>query len=127
MVFGVGVRIIQENLNEEMIVISDLYVKTDSDEENIPTEKEDKDSDDGNVSAKIDEEIKNLLEKSTDGYFCKVCGKTGRMRFHLHRHIETHLDGYSHPCNQCKAVMPTRNARVQHIRLKHKNRNRNKY
>ena len=76
---------------------------------------------DRNISAKINQEIKNLLEKSTDGYICKVCGKPGRMRQTITRHIETHLEGYSHPCNQCKDVMPTRNARRQHIRNKHTN------
>ena len=105
---------------------------SDSDEENIqpgnkeklttlknnqlPFEEED-------ISAKINEEIKNQLEKSAKGYICKVCGKTGRMRTTLIRHIETHLEGYSHPCTQCKAVMPTRNAQKQHIRTKHKNKN----
>ena len=82
----------------------------------LPFEEED-------ISAKINEEIKNQLEKSAKGYICKVCGKTGRMRTTLIRHIETHLEGYSHPCTQCKAVMPTRNAQKQHIRTKHKNKN----
>ena len=102
---------------------------SDSNEENIQTENNqprlgEEDWSDGNISAKIDEEIKNLLEKSAEGYNCKVCGKTGRLRLAITRHIETHLEGFCHPCNQCKAVMPTRNARVQHIRLKHKNKNK---
>ena len=101
---------------------------TDSDEENIQTEKEDvqmtSQNEEEDCDGNIDEEIKNLSEKSAEGYICKVCGKTGRTRFHLHRDIESHLAGFSHPCNQCKAVMPTRNARVQHIRVKQRNRNK---
>ena len=100
---------------------------SDSDEENIqkettsePSQVEEEESV-GNISAKINAEIKNLLGKSAGGYICKVCGKTGRLRPTLTRHIETHLEGFSHPCSQCKAVMPTRNARDQHVRKKHRN------
>ena len=71
------------------------------------------------IDEKIDEEIDNLLEKTSDGYRCKACGKRSKNQHDLRRHIESHLKGYSHPCNECDAVMPTRNARIVHMKKKH--------
>ena len=67
--------------------------------------------------------IDSLAEKVDDGDFkwkCKVCGKLVKAKRDMGRHIETHLEGVSHTCNQCGKVSRSSNALVMHISTYHR-------
>ena len=67
--------------------------------------------------------IDSLAEKVDDGDFrwkCKVCGKLVKVKRDMGRHIETHLEGVSHTCNQCGKVSRSSNALVMHISTYHR-------
>ena len=51
--------------------------------------------------SEINSKINELLE-TTDGLFvCKACGKSSRDRRNIGRHVETHIEGLSFPCQRC--------------------------
>ena len=67
--------------------------------------------------------IDSLLERTNEGDFrwkCTVCGKKTKHRTDIRRHIETHIDGVSHTCNQCGKVSRSSNALVMHISTYHR-------
>ena len=69
-------------------------------------------------------QINLLMEKVTDGdnrWKCKECGKTSKDKTGMSRHIETHMEGISYPCNQCGAVKRSSNALNVHITRDHRN------
>ena len=58
-------------------------------------------------------QLESMMVRSEDGeikMICTVCGKAfkgkdwGSAKFTTRRHIETHMDGLSYPCNQCGKV-----------------------
>ena len=75
-------------------------------------------------------EIENLedsIEEVNDGIInrrCTVCGKTtkcGTPKRAMTRHIETHIEGVSHTCNQCGKVSRSSHALTTHISFYHRN------
>ena len=47
-------------------------------------------------------QINSMMEKGSNGeYKCIVCEKSLRNRQDMSRHIETHIEGITYPCNQC--------------------------
>ena len=55
----------------------------------------------GEVS-EIDQQIQEHMEKVSDGWSCKICGKGSvKLRAHMRNHIETHLEGLSFDCQHC--------------------------
>ena len=64
------------------------------------------------VSEKINQ---HLLENDDETFSCGFCGKTGdknniKQKFIMQRHIETHLDGLSYPCQACEKTFRSRNS-----------------
>ena len=54
--------------------------------------------------SEINSKINELLE-TTDGLFvCKACGKSSRDRGNIGRHVETHIEGLSFPCQRCDKI-----------------------
>ena len=54
---------------------------------------------------------------------CTVCGKESKgmkAKTILRQHIETHIEGLSHPCNQCDTVTRTSNALNVHVYRNHR-------
>ena len=50
-----------------------------------------------------------LMERVDDGLYswkCTVCGKGTKQtsRLNMRKHIETHIQGLSYPCNQCGII-----------------------
>ena len=77
---------------------------------------------DGDFEA-IDERIKQCIEKCPDGKFkCTVCGKIAVQKPNLKKHIETHIEGLSFPCNFCNASFRSRNVLYNHVSNQHKTR-----
>merc|ERR1719347_1600704 len=50
----------------------------------------------------VRETIASMLVKLPDGMWsCVQCGKTSKLRKDVGRHVETHIQGVSYPCNLC--------------------------
>jgi hypothetical protein len=73
-----------------------------------------------NIKAQIDSLIEVIGERA---FRCAVCGKErqGRdSRRDLGRHVETHIEGLSYPCNQCGKVARSSNALMCHVYKHHR-------
>ena len=72
----------------------------------------------------LDETINSMMDRLENGKMsCKVCGKSDNFRDkgHLKQHIEArHIEGVSHPCNQCGKNFRSRHSLVQHVSKSHK-------
>ena len=67
--------------------------------------------------------IASMMESVTDGqnrYRCTVCGRTGKDKTHMGRHVESHIEGASHPCNLCGKVSRSSNALIMHFSNHHR-------
>jgi hypothetical protein len=55
-------------------------------------------------------------------YKCTVCGKIniGKPLQSITRHVETHIEGASYPCNQCGKVSRSSNAYFAHVSRNHR-------
>ena len=63
----------------------------------------------------IDNTINQHLEKLAAGEFrCKLCGKGAKGSINMKRHIETHLEGLSYPCQVCGKIFRSRNSLNTH-------------
>ena len=79
----------------------------------------------------LNAKIQSLMEKVNDienSWRCAVCeketnGKGAWARNNMHRHIETHLEGLSYPCNLCGKVSRSSNGLQKHISREHRNIN----
>ena len=59
--------------------------------------------------------INQHLEKVATGEFkCKLCGKEAKRSIDMKRHIETHLEGLSYPCQVCGKTFRSRNSLNTH-------------
>ena len=64
----------------------------------------------------LDERISSMMSRSDGQWSCKMCGKADRSKWVITFHIEAkHIDGVSHPCNQCGKLF-----RSKHISCNHK-------
>ena len=72
----------------------------------------------------LDETINSMIEKLEHGgkFACKVCGKIEyKDKFNMRSHIEgKHIEGVSHPCNQCGKTFRSRNSLSTHMTVFHK-------
>ena len=71
----------------------------------------------------IKAQINSMMEKVLDGnkrWRCTVCGKESKDRQDMSRHIETHMEGISYPCNQCGKVSRSSNALKTHLSTFHR-------
>ena len=67
--------------------------------------------------------IESMAERRDDGEFkwkCTVCGKATKLKGDIRRHIETHVEGVSHSCNQCGKVSRSSNALIMHVSTYHR-------
>ena len=66
--------------------------------------------------------IESMMETISDEDFkwrCTMCGKLTKKRQEMTRHIEIHIDGVTHPCNQCGTVSRSNYALNMHIYRTH--------
>ena len=65
---------------------------------------------DATEETEINLKINELLLKENGMLCCTVCGKTGTDIRNIKRHIETHIEGLSYPCQMCGKQFRSRNA-----------------
>ena len=66
----------------------------------------------------IQNQIDTMLETVTDGDYkwkCTVCGKPSKDRRDIRRHIESHIDGLSYPCEKCGKISRSSNVLHAHV------------
>jgi len=68
----------------------------------------------------LEEKLESMAERKDGIWTCLECGKTAGTKFHLKRHAETHLEGFSHTCPSCYKSFGTRPALKQHFDSHHK-------
>ena len=78
------------------------------------------------VNAELDKQIEENLIKSNGAWTCKVCGKFANHKSKLKQHVETHINGFSHPCGLCGKSYRSRNVLRMHMSRDHKNKSQNK-
>ena len=63
--------------------------------------------------------INSILERVDGAWKCMKCGKTGKDKTQVKRHVETHIKGFSHPCGFCGKILRSRNSLNVHITVNH--------
>ena len=70
------------------------------------------------IDAKIAE---NMLKESDGTFSCLLCGKSGvKHKGDMKKHVETHLEGLSFPCQHCGKTFRSRNALQIHNSRHHR-------
>ena len=70
----------------------------------------------------VKSKIYSLMEKFSNGQYnwkCTVCGKPGKDRANMARHIESHIEGVSYPCEKCGKSSRSANALSVHVSTYH--------
>ena len=74
------------------------------------------------VNAELDQKIEDILVKTNGVWTCRVCGKFANHKSKLKQHVETHIDGFSHPCGICGKSYRSRNVLRMHLSRDHRNK-----
>ena len=73
------------------------------------------------TNEELDEKIRSMMTRSDGQWHCNVCGKAGKTNQVIIFHIEAkHIEGVSHPCNQCGKMFRSRPSLAVHISNIHK-------
>ena len=68
--------------------------------------------------------LTSMMERISGGemnWRCTVCGKTTKgSKTHMTRHVESHMEGVSHPCNLCGKVSRSSKGLVDHKSVYHR-------
>ena len=70
--------------------------------------------------SELDLKIQEMISEVNGVLTCTVCGKTAKLKTNLKKHIETHIDGLSFPCQQCDKSFRSRNTLQHHVFFKHR-------
>ena len=73
----------------------------------------------GNDMDSLDRKIDYLIEKREEVWACMQCGKNDKSKFHIRRHVEIHIGGFTFNCNKCEKNFPHRNALKAHVLRSH--------
>ena len=64
---------------------------------------------DDSLSLEINKRLVTMKDENNKTvHVCKVCEKQSNKKAKIMRHIETHLEGFSHQCKYCDVVKKTR-------------------
>ena len=72
-----------------------------------------------NIAAQIESMIEPVHGEEFK-WKCKVCGKGFKVKRDMARHVETHIEGMSYPCNQCGKISRSSHALITHVSAYHK-------
>ena len=67
----------------------------------------------------LEEKIQSMLMRSEEGWSCNVCGKINKKLGKTRKHVETHVEGFSHLCPHCEKLCKTSNGLEVHVKTKH--------
>ena len=67
----------------------------------------------------LEEKIQSLLVRSDNMWSCNVCGKINKKLGKTRKHVETHIEGFSHLCPHCEKMCKTSNGLEVHVKTKH--------
>ena len=67
----------------------------------------------------LDEKIEEMISVVDGVFTCTICGTTCKQKVNLKKHIETHIEGLSFPCQQCDKTFRFRNSLQKHISTIH--------
>ena len=70
-------------------------------------------------NSELDKLVNSMLAKVDGLWTCTKCGKTNNDKTMAKRHIETHIEGVSHPCGFCGKTLRSRNCLKVHISRTH--------
>ena len=70
------------------------------------------------LKTKLDSMIENNIG-GAKAWKCTECGREIQVRRDMRRHVETHVEGLSYPCNLCDAVKRSSNSLNSHISIVH--------
>ena len=75
------------------------------------------------TSDEIDKKMRELYEKTDEGWRCLACGHTNKQHLssNIRMHVETHLDGLVYNCNICNKKFSSRRCIDNHKTSTHKN------
>ena len=72
---------------------------------------------DSNEQSEVEvaEKVKELLTNGQNGLLtCNACGKSGTDKRNMRRHVETHIDGLSYPCQLCGKTFRSKHSLSNH-------------
>ena len=78
--------------------------------------------DPASLMTKTCEQQDKVTEKDCK-FKCDICEKTGKHKLSMSRHVETHIEGLSFPCNLCGKVNKSRHLLQQHLSREHRYKN----
>ena len=69
-----------------------------------------------NGEDEVKAKIKELLSEDHKNrvYSCKICGRTGNDNRNMRKHIATHIEGLSYPCELCGKTFRSRDSYTNH-------------
>ena len=70
-------------------------------------------------NTELNDMVNSMLTKTDGLWSCTKCGKTNTDKSKAKRHIETHIEGVSHPCGFCGKNLRSRNCLQAHISRSH--------
>ena len=73
----------------------------------------------GNDMDNLERKITDLIEQREGVWACMQCGKNDKSKFHIRRHVEIHIGGFTFNCNKCEKNFPHRNALKAHVLRSH--------
>ena len=68
-----------------------------------------------NEQSEVAQKVKELLANGENGLLtCNACGKSGTDKRNMRRHVETHIDGLSYPCQLCGKTFRSKHSLSNH-------------
>ena len=78
------------------------------------------DTNNEDLKTKLESMMENINDGERNKWRCTVCGKTASLKNDVRRHVESHIEGVSHPCNMCEKVSRSDTALKMHVHRYHK-------
>ena len=71
-------------------------------------------------TAVLKDKIISMMERTTGGWKCLVCETKPKDKTNMARHVESHIEGFSHNCNLCGKTTRSSKGLVDHISVYHR-------
>ena len=71
------------------------------------------------LKTKLTSMMENIHDGEGNKWRCTVCGKTSKDKNNVRRHVESHLEGVTHPCNRCGKISRSSQGLAIHMKRCH--------